>query len=75
MRQGFMLAMLCVAVTTPTVGGQDAKPFANLELEGKSRWITYMAFSPDGKTFAASHLLESWRLLRDPVGRGQRQST
>ena len=55
MRIGFFRAMLLVAVTTPTIGAQDAKPSANLELEGKFRWITYMAFSPDGKILAASH--------------------
>jgi WD40 repeat protein len=55
MRHGFVLATLLVVGITTTVGAQDAKPFARLELEGKFRWITYMAFSPDGKTFAASH--------------------
>ena len=55
MRHGFVLAMLLVVVITTTVGAQEAKPFARLELEGKFRWITYMAFSPDGKTFATSH--------------------
>jgi WD40 repeat protein len=55
MQQAFVLAMLWVTFTPPTLGAHDAKPFANLELEGKFRWITYMAFSPDGKTFAASH--------------------
>jgi WD40 repeat protein len=55
MRQGFVFALFVIAVTPRDVGAQDGKPFANLTLEGKFRWITYMAFSPDGKTFAASH--------------------
>jgi WD40 repeat protein len=55
MRHGFVLGLLCVAVTTPAAHAQDAKPFAHLELEGKFKWVTYMAFAPDGKMFAASH--------------------
>jgi WD40 repeat protein len=55
MRQGFVFATLLVATSLPTVGAQDAKPFARLELNGKFRWITHSTFSPDGKTLATSH--------------------
>ncbi len=51
----FVLALLCPIIATTTFSGQEAKPFAKLELQGKDRFITSMAFSVDGKVFAACH--------------------
>jgi WD40 repeat protein len=55
MWQGCLFGLICVALTITATHAQDAKPFAKLEVKGKHRWITYLAFSPDGKTLAASH--------------------
>ncbi len=55
MQWRFGLAILSFIIATPIISAQEAKPFANLELKGKDRFITNMAFSPDGKIFAALH--------------------
>ena len=55
MRQGYLLGLLCAALTAAPACAQDAKPFARLEIKGDHRWVTDTAFSPDGKTFAATH--------------------
>jgi len=37
------------------VAGKEAKPFAEIAIEGNHRWIGYFSFSGDGKVFAVSH--------------------
>jgi WD40 repeat protein len=55
MRYSFPLWIVCMLSVTRSAVGQEAKPYISLVLEGKFRWINYMAFSNDGAVFAASH--------------------
>jgi WD40 repeat protein len=55
MRHQYVLGLLCAALVIAPARAQDAKPFARLEVNGKFRWITDVAFSTDTKTFAAIH--------------------
>jgi WD40 repeat protein len=55
MKQGMLIGSLYLVLSVAHSVAQEPRPFAKLAVVGKHRFITYLAFSPDGKTLAASH--------------------
>ncbi len=50
-----IISLIGVLLAGNGASGQEAKPYAELAIEGDYNWITYLALSGNGKVFAVSH--------------------
>ena len=75
MRHAFLLVVLFALITVPALHAQDVKPFAHLELDGKFRWITFMAFLAGREDLGGLSMLEPRTHFRHTLGLGQGAAT